>query len=100
MVLEKVYKLIAEGDIDGAGDTMFEAIDSWCWESEWEKTDAFMRNMDLSRVPKEIMHLTLMLTNCVRQHLKDRAAFYDRVHAEYVRLDGETRADRLLAKFK
>jgi len=94
--LEDVYGLAARGDLQGATDTIFDRVDRLLLEGAFTVCNAILLRADVSRLPTALMRSFLTITADAKEKLPARAAFYDRVMSETIRLKGSEKAQRLL----
>lgn len=95
-----VYRLVAEGKDDDAGDLLFNLIDGLCWDQNWPAIDRLAVTVDLDRLNLQLMYSLLMMVRWAEPHIHGYGELYGKVLAKFVEKYGEVEANKELANFK
>lgn len=94
--LRFVYHLAATDQLQKAADVAYDEVYELCRAEHWDLIDFVLQQVDECRLTTSLMRSFLTITWVAKPHLKNRDAFYDRVHTRMECLNGPQHTNRVL----
>jgi hypothetical protein len=96
--LRSIYALAREEEIQKATDSIYDSIDRWLCEEEFDCCDRILQMVDISKLTTELMRSLLTITFPARDRLPHRKQMFDRIMAEATRQRGAEKAQRVFGR--